>query len=527
MQFREIHRMNRRTFLQLTGGVALATFSASCVSPAGVAPQPVVDADEPQRGGVLRIAVTEDVTNLDPTRSFSMTDVYLSFMLYETLTRRSEGEPGAPLYPQLAESWEVSEDALTYTFSLRKGVTFHHGTPFTAKDVEFSILRLLNPDLGLSSRAVVGPVVERVEVVDDYTVRFHLIRPSVTFPFVLSTPGLQILPHDLTDEQLLTAPSGTGPFRFQENIPGERVVIVRNDNYWDNGLPYLDEVQMMIIPEAETAIASLTSGLVDMIDRVGFEALSTLTETEGIQVLESPQGTYPVFVLNVTQKPFDDVRVRQALKHVVDRNALQQVVLQGRGTIMNDQPVAPFSPLWGEIPPLAYDVEKAKALLAEAGYPDGLEITLDIAEITPGILEAAVVLQETARPAGITLTLNRVPVNTYWVESYLQTPFFVGYWNLISEPDPQLSFQYLPDGPLNESGWSDPRASELIALSRGERDLAVRRQQSAELQQIISRDGGVMIPYSMPILTATSEKVHGVVPSQFIYPQFIWMTPEQ
>ena len=527
MQFREIHRMNRRTFLQLTGGVALATFSASCVSPAGVAPQPVVDADEPQRGGVLRIAVTEDVTNLDPTRSFSTTDVYLSFMLYETLTRRSEGEPGAPLYPQLAESWEISEDALTYTFSLRKGVTFHHGTPFTAKDVEFSILRLLNPDLGLSYRAVVGSVVERVEVVDDHTVRFHLIRPSVTFPFVLSTPGLQILPHDLTDEQLLTAPSGTGPFRFQENIPGERVVIVRNDNYWDNGLPYLDEVQMMIIPEAETAIASLTSGLVDMIDRVGFEALSTLTETEGIQVLESPQGTYPVFVLNVTQKPFDDVRVRQALKHVVDRNALQQVVLQGRGTIMNDQPVAPFSPLWGEIPPLAYDVEKAKALLAEAGYPDGLEITLDIAEITPGILEAAVVLQETARPAGITLTLNRVPVNTYWVESYLQTPFFVGYWNLISEPDPQLSFQYLPDGSLNESGWSDPRASELIALSRSERDLAVRRQQSAEIQQIISRDGGVMIPYSMPILTATSEKVHGVVPSQFIYPQFIWMTPEQ
>ena len=524
-------RLNRRNFLQLTGGLALATFSTllvGCGNPATTTPtaEATKAPDEPQRGGVLRIAVTEEVTNLDPTKFFSTTDTYLSFMLYDNLTRRSDSEPGAPLYPQLAESWEMSDDALTYTFFLRKGVTFQHGTPFTAKDVEFSIQRLLNPDLGLSSRPVVAPVVDRLEIIDDHTIRFHLKRPSVTLPYILSTPGLAIMPHDRTDEQFTTEPSGTGPFKFKEQVAGERTTVVRNENYWDAGRPYLDEVQLLVIPETPTAIASLTSGTVDMVTAVGIAALPSVTGVEGIRVLESPQGTYPIFVMSVNEKPFDDVRVRQALKHSIDRNALQKVVLQGRGLIMNDQPVAPFSPLWANVPPLAYDVEKAKALLAEAGYPNGLEVTLTIADATPGIMDAAVVIQESAKAAGITINLNRFPVGAYWDEQYMQVPFFISYWDLISEPDPQLSFQYISDGIFNESGWGDARVDTLISESRGSRDLATRKQQSAEIQQIISSEGANIIPYSMPIIMAARDTVRDLIPGQFIYPQFIWLAPK-
>jgi peptide/nickel transport system substrate-binding protein len=230
--------------------------------------------------------------------------------------------------------------------------------------------------------------------------------------------------------------------------------------------------------------------------------------------------------MSVNEKPFDDVRVRQALKHSIDRNALQKVVLQGRGVIMNDQPVAPFSPLWANIPPLAYDVEKAKALLAEAGYPNGLEVTLTIAEITPGIMDAAVVIQESAKAAGITINLNRSPVGAYWAEQYMQVPFFVSYWPLESEPDPQLSLVYVSDGIFNESGWFDARVDTLISESRGSRDLATRKQQSAEIQQIISSEGANIIPYSMPIIMAARDTVRDLIPGQFIYPQFIWLAPK-
>ena len=514
--------LNRRTFLQLTGGLALVALSASCATPPTTELQPTVAPDEPQQGGALRIALPDGVTSLDPSILVSTADLPYGFMVFDTLTRQSEGEPGAPLYPQLAESWEMSDDALTYTFRLRQGVTFHHGSPFTAQDVAFTLQRLLDPDLGLPARSLLSGI-KQVEVVDDHTIKIHLLRPSVTLPFILGGPGTQILPQDRTDEQRTTEPSGTGPFRFVENTPGERTVLARNESYWEAGLPYVDEVHLLEIPEAATQIASLTSGAVDVIAQVGVENLPNLTAAEGVQILESAEGTYPLFAMNVTAEPFDDLRVRQAFKHAIDRNALQQVILQGRGAVLNDQPVTPASPLWADVPALEYDVEKAKSLLAEAGYADGLEVTLSIAEVLPRIVDAAVVIQEMVQEAGITINLNRVPVGAYWSEHYMQAPFFVSWWASLSEPDAQLSLAYVTGGSFNESGWSDPRIDALVAESRGEGDLAVRKQQSAEIQQIISHEGGVIIPYLMPILTAARDNVRGYVPANFIYGQFVWL----
>jgi len=173
--------------------------------------------------------------------------------------------------------------------------------------------------------------------------------------------------------------------------------------------------------------------------------------------------------------------------------------------------------------PSTIDVEKAKSLLAEAGYADGLEVTLTIAEVFPRIVDTAVIMQGMLMDAGITVNLNRVPVSTYWAEHYMQAPFFVSYWPTIGDPDSNLSLAFVTDGTFNESGWSDPRLDELIADSRGERDLAVRKQQLAEIQQIISQEGGVIIPYLMPVLSAARNDVRGFVPSAFIFSQFVWL----
>ena len=518
--------VHRRQFLQLLGGSAALIALNGCTIPSGVKlatpAAGAVEASSPQRGGVLRLVFTDDLLTLNPGTSSTFADVDVAKMLYDALFWVSEGEEGAPIYPMLAESWELNEDATVYTLHLRPNVVFQHGTPFTAKDVEYSINRMLDPASGTIAASL--SMVERVEVLDELTVTIHLREPNVALPTVLGGPFAQIVPHDRTTEQLSETPAGTGPFVLAEYVPGERIVFKRNENYWDPERPYLDEVQVIVIPEVASQLAALTSGLVDFLQSVSLENLAILQESPDVTLLEGVQGYYPVFAMRVDQKPFDDVRVRQAIKHAVDRNALHSALMLGRGSVGNDQPMAPGTPFWAEIPPLDYDVEKAKALLAEAGYSDGLEVTLTIAEIGgPRINEAAVAIQEMVKAAGITVLLEKVPASSYYVEKYMQVPFYISWWPTLSDPETVMPVAFTASGIYNESGWSDPRAEELIAVARGEQDVEKRKALYAELQQLISEEGGVLIPYVAPLLQAVRKNVHGHIPALPTAAQKIWV----
>jgi len=481
-----------------------------------------LEAISPQRGGVLRLVFTDARLTLNPGTASTFADVDVAKMLYDALFWVSEGEEGAPIYPMLAESWELNEDATVYTLHLRPNVVFQHGTPFTAKDVEYSINRMLDPASGTIAASL--SMVERVEVLDELTVTIHLREPNVALPTLLGGPFAQIVPHDRTTEQLSEKPAGTGPFVLAEYVPGERIVFKRNENYWDPERPYLDEVQVIVIPEVAAQLAALTGGLVDFLQSVSLENLAILQNVPDVTLLEGVQGYYPVFAMRVDQKPFDDVRVRQAMKHAVDRNALHSALMLGRGSIGNDQPMAPGTPFWADIPPLDYDVEKAKALLAEAGYSDGLEVTLTIAEIGgPRINEAAVAIQEMVKAAGITLLLEKVPASSYYVEKYMQVPFYISWWPTLSDPETVMPVAFTASGIYNESGWSDPRAEELIAAARGEQDVEKRKALYAELQQLISEEGGVLIPYVAPLLQAVRKNVHGHIPALPTAAHKIWV----
>lgn len=517
--------MNRRQFLQLTGGAAtvLALSACTLTVPAPQAPAAAPTMNEPQRGGILRVAFSEAVTTLDQAIPLGVTDVQVGFQLYNTLAQRNEDKPDSPITPLLAESWEVSDDAKLYTFHLRQGVTFHHGTPFTAKDVEYTINRLFDPNLGGGVGASLSSI-EKVEVVDDYTVKFHLRVPDVALPYAIAGAGVGIVPHDRTTEQLATEAAGTGAFVVAEHLPGERLVLKRNENFWDKELPYLDEIQMLIIPEAVTQISALASGTVDMLYQITLENLAMLQATPDVMVHENALGVYPVFLMNVRTKPFDDVRVRQAFKHAVDRPALQQAMLAGHGAVGNDQPIAAGTAFWADIEPLAYDVEKAKALLAEAGLADGLEVTLSLSDLGgPRVNDAAVAIQEMVKAAGITLTIEKVPTNTFYAERYMQAPFFGAWWPAFSEPTGILPLAYTSTAPYNESGWSDPQVDELIASAQGETDTEKRKQTYATIQQLISEQGGVLIPYFAPFLQATRTNLHGLRPGVELHARLIWL----
>lgn len=509
--------ISRRRFFQVAGGATLLLAATACRTdlpqPSAVAPVPAA-AEGPQRGGLLRFAPLDSPTTLDPIRFVSAADIYLAAAVYEGLVAIDSSDPTYPIVPRLAESWEVSEDGLEWIFHLRPGVVFHHGTPLTAQDIVYTFTRVRDPAMAAAGLTRI-PYVETVEALDNGSpqgaVRFRLTSPVVTFLYTLgdALACLTIVPHDRTTEELAQQASGTGPFQVMEYIPGERTVLKRHEQYWEAGLPYLDEVQHLYLPDATTQVAALTSGALEAMV-LKSEDIATLQHHDDIQLLKLNPGGQDIFVMRADQPPFDDVRVRQAFKLAVDRPGLLQVVLQGEGVLGNDQPIAPSSPFWADLPIPQQDLAGAKALLAAAGYPDGVAVTLVVAEIWPGITNAAVALQEMVKPAGITLTLERVPIDVFWIQSYMQAPFFVSYWFNPLDPDIPLSNVYQSTAPFNESGWQNPDLDALIAAGRIEADQEKRKAIYAQVQQLISEQGCVIIPYHRPLLVAARSVVQNM-----------------
>jgi len=218
--------------------------------------------------------------------------------------------------------------------------------------------------------------------------------------------------------------------------------------------------------------------------------------------------------------------IGRAIMQAVDRPGLRQVVLQGQGDLGNDQPIAPTSPFWANLPIPQQDIGKAKELLAAAGYPDGVSVTLVIAEIAPSLVAAAVALQEMVKPAGITIELERVAVDVFWVQYSMQVPFFISYWFNPLDPDQLLSTVYQSTAPFNESGWQSPELDALIEAGRIEPDLAKRTAIYAQAQQLISEQGCVIIPYYRPLLVAATTAVQNLR-QELVYSgaRDVWLAP--
>ncbi|MDE3091930.1 MAG: twin-arginine translocation signal domain-containing protein, partial [Chloroflexota bacterium] len=276
------NKMTRRDFIKLAGTTSLGAVLAACVptptpapttAPPTLAPASPTALPKPKRGGVLRIIPPDVVTQFDPMMAGTAAELDAMCAAYDNLATRMVAEKDEPIRPGLAESWDYSQDGQSYTFKLRKGVTFHHGKPFTAKDVEFTFQRIQAPKSG-SQYASHLRMLSKIEVVDDYTIRFILKEPDVTFLYRISAAGFWIVPSDRTAEQLAKEPSGTGPFKLAQYTAGERLVFKRNEQYWDKELPYLDELQFSFISESAAQLAALTSGSVDIVDQVGIENLA-------------------------------------------------------------------------------------------------------------------------------------------------------------------------------------------------------------------------------------------------------------
>ncbi|MFJ4207895.1 ABC transporter substrate-binding protein [Paenarthrobacter sp. NPDC089675] len=497
--------MSRRLLLGTGMALGLGGLMTACRSG-----QPSVLASvsgPPRAGGRLRVGLSGGgaADSLDAHSPVSTTDIARVLNLYEGLLYRDENYE---LRPLLATSATASEDAKVWTVGLRNDVRFHDGRPMTSRDVAATFKRITDPKkpkTGASSLTVLDEVV----VVDDFTVEFRLNTPTATFDDSLGQYSLGIVPADYDP----THPIGTGPFKYKSFSPGRSSLFVRNEKYWQNNEPYLDELEILNFNDNDALLNALLSTQVDAIGQIPLALLEVIDADPRISILNSETGMWLPFSMRVDKAPFNDNRVRQAFRLAVDREQMVEQVLSGNGRVGNDL-YSPFDPGYPKhLPQRTQDIGKAKALLAEAGYPNGLTVELVTAPIQAGAVEAAQVFAQQAAAAGITVNLRRVDTTTFFGDGYLTWDFAQSFWytrNFL----PQVNNSSLPTSPFNETHWNHAEFARLVAEANATVNADKRNSLISQAQEIEYNEGGYIIWGHPNQADAYQRYVAGLVPSR-------------
>lgn len=516
--------LNRRDLLKLGMAGTASSFwmAGGCRSTTNISndsePIAVVDAvDNVERNENLVIAYPTLPSQFDPALTLRGVDFQICFTLFDGLVWVDHTLTPQPM---LAKTWEHTENLLTWTFSLRQGVKYHHGTELTARDVVYSFQRIL-AQFSTSPLKSVLDFLERVEAVDDYTVNFHLHYPNVELPMLLGAAQARIVAHDYEDERIRLDPSGTGPFMLEEIVRGQQLIFTPNPEYWGNDRPELQPGQLetgiaklhfVQIPDEQEQMTALLNGEVDLLPDVGYEWLDQVRDSSELVILETASGSYHTLVMRVDAVPFTDIRVRQAFKYCLNRATLQQRVLQGHGELGTDHPIPSVSPFWADLTPPQHNIAAAKELLADAGYPDGFQLDLITSTVMPGMSELARAIQEQVAQIGVVIEIVEVPADIYWDNYWANAPCHISGWTFRVSIDETLFLGYHSLSAWNESGWSSTRLDTIIEEARQEADAEQRKLLYQEAQQLIMEEGGVVIPYFRPMVIVMHQRLQGIVP---------------
>lgn len=484
-------QITRRDAIQYGGAAALALSAGGALA-------------APKKGGTLRVGKGHGQTtdSYDPATHENGFTIAFVHIMNNYLT---EVAPDGTLVGEVAESWEASADASTWTFKIRD-MEFHDGAKVTAADVIASI----NHHRGDDSKSAAKPIVEPIQDIKadgDKTVVFTLDSGNADFPFILSDYHLPIGP--AKDGKVdWEAGIGAGPYMLENFEPGVRAVFKRNPNYWKTDRAHFDAIEMLAIVDPTARTNALVTGEVDVIDRVELKTVNLLKRKKNVRV-ESTDGTqHYTFVMDTRATPYNDVNVRLALKYAIDREELVEKILQGYGSTGNDHPIGRGQRYFADgLEQHAYDPDKAKFHLKEAGLSE-LDVTLKSADAAfAGAVDAAVLFSESAKTAGINVNVERVPNDGYWSNVWMQEPFCACYWGGRPTEDWMFSTAYKSGVNWNDSFWSNERFDSLLLEARSELDDAKRGEMYAEMQGVLSKDGGTIIPMFAQYVFAMSDKV--------------------
>ncbi len=459
---------------------------------------------EPRQGGFMKLGVQNASQNdsLDPgTWTTSFTGASFGGAVYNNLV---EILPDGSIIGDLAESWEASDAAKVFRFKLRPGVTFHHGKSLDSEDVRQSFLHHMKPDSSSGARAIVQQI-ETVETEGDDVIIFTLSDGNADFPYLVSTWQLAIFPALEGGGIDIESGKGTGAFTLESFEPGIATRLRRNPNYHKNNMPYLDEIEFLSLPEMTARLNALLTGEVDFIQDIDVRNLRLIENSPDFEIQRVRSLRHATFDMDTRVAPFDNPDVRLALKYALDREDIIEKVFMGEGSIGNDVPVAPIMPFYREFPQRTYDIEKAKEHLAKAGL-DSVSVDLSVADNAfAGAIEAAVLYQSHAAPAGININIVREAADGYWENVWLKKPFVAVDWFGRPTMDWLFSTIYTSDAPWN-AGWFNERFDELHALARSETDEDKRAAYYGEMQEIIYEDGNVITAGFVSWLNAHSSR---------------------
>ncbi len=474
------------------------------------------EAFSPKHGGTLSSAYYAP-GNLDPAFLSTVIDEYIARQFSDHLV--FIGEDNLPdITRSVAEHWEGDEDAEIWTFELRQGIMFHDGKEMTSHDVKFTYDRLRDPDVGAATVGMYENIID-ITAPDDYTIIFELAESNPDF--LLDLADYHALIMDADNDDFATNFNGTGAFMVERYEPGDRINFVRNPNYWmtdEDGypLPYLDDMEIIFLSESTAQIEALRGGQINYLFYLPTEFISGLEADPDIKVLQAPSNTSYVLRMRSDEgRPASDVLVRQALKLGTDRSAILEGAVDGLGTTGRDTPIGPaYEEFYLDVPEPERDVERARELLADAGYEDGLEITIHTQESSP-VPAIATIWREQMAEIGVDVNIQLVPSDVYYGadDMWLEVDFGITDWGARAYPQPYLDLAYTCDAPWNETHFCDPELDELAAAVAKEMDQDERIRLYHEIQEIFIERGPIIIPFFINNLWAAHENVKGLVPT--------------
>ncbi len=476
-------------------------------------------------GGTVTLIRGSDSDNLDPVTNDSNTNIWILMNIYDQLIKVADN--GIDLAPDLAEKWDVSTDGGEVTFHIRSGVKFSDGTDLKVSDIKWSLERAqTNKD---SPWTFTLEQVDTVTTPDDSTVVIKLKQPWAPFLADISMFNASIVSEDYAkkvgEDKLVDQPMGTGPFALKEWKKAESMTLVKNDNYWEQGLPKVDSVVIPIVPDSNSRILQLKGGQVDGIigqNDIPLSSVSDLDSNADIKVYKFT-STYNNFVVfNTRNAPLSDVKIRQALNYATDKQSIIKSILFGNAEFSNS-----FMPrgalFWNpDQPGYPFDLDKAKQLMSESTKPDGFTVKFSIGNQGGLPLQIATSLKAMWEKVNVNVDIQQLEQGVLR-DNYRSNNFeayLTGWTNDIVDPDELVSYAILPESTQNyHTGWTNQQAIDLANKGRTTLDSAARQEIYYQIQKIHQDDAPWVYLYVLPYVDALNKKVQGY----FHHPMGQWV----
>jgi peptide/nickel transport system substrate-binding protein len=494
--------LSRRRFLSLTAAATAATAAGRRATAQGRTPRP---------GGTLISAKTTEAPSLEPVLEQALGRIRLDPIFYNRLV---EWSADGKLDPALAESWTTSADGKMWTFKLRRGVKFHNGREFVAADAKYSYERVLDPNGSSGGRGYLSAI-DAMETPDKYTLRIHTKQPSASLLAGMAGGWSSIIPKEVVEEKgdLRRTAVGTGPFIFQEWVPQSHLKARKNPDYWDKGKPYIDALELKVIPDEANIIAQLRTGNVHHALLEDNKNYLLVKDDKRLNAMRAPRLGFDMVMINHGRKPFTDVRVRQAIGLAVDRNEVLQAAASGLGSVTG--PFTPAMKPWA-LPLEAFkewytpNPERAKKLLADAGFPSGFKTTLKVIPTFPTMVAGAQVIAAQLKKVGIDAQIVQEEYGV-WIKAIIKPSFDYDLTMNITTGDAD------PDSLLYrrfhsvEKQWNndgDPEIDVLLDQGKLTVDLAKRKEIYDKVQRLMVERATQIWTFAPDMIDVVQSAVH-------------------